>query len=126
MATLEGQEYILTGRNVDLGTLSAPGSTDVVRMHGSKGFMIQYTVATINTSLVVKAEGSVDNSTWFDLSEDESAITKTANGTYAMLCETEVPFVRFTFVSEVGGTAATIAVLIFPLKSSFTMGGGSI
>ena len=126
MATLQGEPNILTGQNIDLGTLSAPGSTDVVRMYGSKGFMLQYTVATINTSVVVKAEGSVDNSSWFDLSEDESAVTKTANGTYAMLCETEVPFIRFTFVSEAGGTAATIAVLIFPLKSSFTMGGGSI
>ena len=126
MATLQGESYILTGQNVDLGTLTAPASTDVVRMYGSKGFIVQFTVATINTSVVVKAEGSVDNSSWFDLSEDESAITKTANGTYAMLCETEVPFIRFTFVSEAGGTAATIAVLIYPLRHTFQMGGGAI
>lgn len=126
MATINGESYIQAGLNIDLGTLTAPGSTDVVKMYGSKGFIIAYTVASIDTNVVVRIDGSLDNSNWFNAAEESLTMTHTANGTYAAKSETEFPFIRLTFVSEAGGTAATIAVLVFPLRGAFTRGGAAV
>lgn len=88
--------------------LTAPGSTTTRAM--SRGVArIIYTVANINTNVVIRAEGRMHSSEdWFNLSTGD--ITITANGTYAIFIEQFVTEIRFTFVSESGGTAATIDV----------------
>lgn len=86
--------------------LTAPGSTTTRAM--SRGFArFVYTVANINTNVVIRAEGRMHSSEgWFNLSTGD--ITITANGTYAIFIEQFVTEIRLTFVSESGGTAATI------------------
>lgn len=103
-------------RVMTLGTLSAPGSTSGHEVTGECTFM--YTIASINTSVTVKLEVSADNSAWAlapgiratPVAPSADTVTNTVNGTYAISWTGVARYVRFTFVSEVGGTAATIAV----------------
>ncbi len=88
--------------------LTAPGSTDAKACLGYSKHTIQYTVATIDTSVTVRVEGSLDNTSWFNLSSGDTDTTDDANGTYGIIFEGALAYIRFGFVSEVGGTAATI------------------
>ncbi len=74
--------------------------------------LFQYVIAAINTNVAITVQGSLDNVNWFNLHEDDSNTTKTANGVYAIMYQGagEVNYIRFYFVSEAGGTAATIDV----------------
>lgn len=93
--------------------LTAPGSGETIQFSGCKTVSFQYKIASINTDVVVRAEGSHDDTTFYNLDSDEADTTQAADGTYAFYWEGELPFVRFTWVSEDGGTAATIDVKIF-------------
>jgi len=104
---------------IDLGTLTAAATaTEAINLRSQDGLsrfqdiLYQYTVAAIATNVVVRAEGSIDNVNWFNLSEEDSNETSLANGTFALMFEGlgEIDYVRFYWVSETGGTAATIAV----------------
>lgn len=70
-----------------------------------------YVVATIDTDVVVRAEGTPDGGTTiYNLDDDDVNVTKTANGAFMMQkanfkAGTDV---RLTFVSATGGTAAVI------------------
>lgn len=93
--------------------LSAPGATASRSLSGgyTKAF-IAYTIANINTSVVVRLEGSNDGSTWINL-DPSGDKTVTANGTdYYQLIDVTPLNIRFNFVSEVGGTSATIQVIV--------------
>lgn len=90
--------------------LTAPGVTAAILTGRATYHTFQYVVAAINTNVVVRAEGSLDGTSWFNLSASETDVTKTANGQYGMSYNGVVPQVRFRFVSESGGTAATIDV----------------
>jgi hypothetical protein len=113
MSTLEGYQYMQKGEIIVHDQLTAPGSADVIKMNGCGGIIYQYKIAGIDTSVVLRIEGSFDNSNWFNLDADETDTTQTANGTYAFVLNHPVPFIRFTFVSEAGGTAATIDVKVY-------------
>ena len=113
MAVLEGYKYVKDPDGIALTQLVAAGVTDTIKTLGFDEITAQYTIATINTTVVVRLEGSIDNSSWFNLDFDEQDTTQTANGTYALKYDGKVPFIRFRFVSETGGTAATIAVVIY-------------
>ena len=88
--------------------LTAAGSTAALFVLGNAYHTIAYTVAAINTSVTVKAEGSLDNTNWFNLDSQDATTTKIANDTYGMVFEGQIAYIRFTFVSEVGGTNVTI------------------
>lgn len=95
--------------------LTTPSSTEVLVAKESgdfiNSFVLQYTIAGISTNVVVKAEGSLDNSNWFNLDDSGNNTTHTSDGTFQMHKEnTPVTYLRFTMVSESGGTAATINV----------------
>lgn len=111
--TIQGYQYGDTGRTITHAQLTVAGSCEAIKLHGCEGIVYQYKVASINTNVVIRAEGSNDNTNWFNLDPDETDITQTANGTYAIRYDGEVPYVRFTFVSEAGGAAATIDVIAF-------------
>lgn len=69
----------------------------------------QIVIANIDTTVVVRAEGSHDGSRWFNMDDSEVDRTYTADGTYMLhkgnfICN----YVRFVFVSETGGTAVTV------------------
>ena len=95
-------------------TLSAPGATDAFTVKDYNLITAQYTVASIDTSLVVRLEGSLDGANWFNLSSDNGDTTITQNGTYAMSFSSPIKLdhIRFRFVTETGGTSATIAVIL--------------
>lgn len=88
--------------------LTAPGATAAKACLGYSKHTIQYTVASIDTSVTVRAEGSLDNTSWFNLSAGDADTTDGANGTYGMIFEGALAYIRFVLVSEDGGTAATI------------------
>ncbi len=113
MAVYEMYQYKNRGEALALTALSAVGATDTVKVMGCKSFTWQYVVASINTSVTVRVEGSLDNSSWFNLETTDT--TKTANGTYYINWNGrgEIAYTRFYFVAEVGGAAATITPTIY-------------
>ena len=89
--------------------LTAPGSTTGFATSERINHSMFVTVAAINTTVVVRVEVSPDNSVWANLDISNLNTTITANGTYIFTVpETAVGYIRLTFVSETGGTAATI------------------
>jgi len=114
MATIKAHKYRDSERPYTFTQLTAPGVTsDVLDMSGCKDVVFQYTIAAINTNVVVRLEGSNDNSSWFNLDFDDVDITQTADGTYGIQYEGRVGFIRFRFVSETGGTDATVDVIAY-------------
>ena len=98
-----------TGITNTFTQLTAPGSTTGFATPGCTQHTVAVTVATINTNVVVRIEGSVDNTAWGNLDSGGLDTTITANGTYLFTCpNTLLAYLRVTFVSETGGTAATI------------------
>ena len=93
--------------------LTAAGATDHIDVSPVIHHTLQYKVANKNTSVTVRAEGSLDGTNFFNLDSSNSDTTKTANGTYAFVFEGAITYIRFTFVSEEGGSAATIDVRYF-------------
>ena len=89
--------------------LTAPGNTASFACTGRKNHTIAVTVANINTNVVVRVEGSLDGSIWGNLDYAGTDTTITSNGT-SMLTAELIPlaYIRFVFVSESGGTTATI------------------
>jgi len=92
--------------------LVAPGATANFAVTWMQNHVFQYTIANIDTDVAVRAEGSLDGTNFFNLDVTSLNTTKNANGTYYMFL-TGVPLktIRFQFVSESGGTAATIDVV---------------
>lgn len=90
--------------------LTSAGSTTGYAVDNNIYHTMQYKIASINTNVIVKLQGSLDNTNWFDLT---SETTQTSNGTYKLTYEGAIKYIRFTFVSETGGTAATIDVIYF-------------
>jgi len=90
--------------------MTAPDTTQPFNVERYRKHTWQYTIASINTSVDVRVEGSLDNNTWGNVNAADATTQKTANGTYLMWSEIHVRWIRFVFVSEAGGTAATINV----------------
>ncbi len=110
MAEYLGYDYAAQGKTITLASLSAPGASEEVRMEGCKGIVFAVTVASINANVVLRAEGSLDGSAWFNLSESELDFTYTANGTYSFSYDGILSRARMNFISEAGGTDATLAI----------------
>ena len=80
-------------------------------------------VASINTNVVVNVDGSMDGTNFFTVPLVNTAVaslalsanlaTITANGTYLLQASGKMKYVRLTWVSEAGGTAATLDVVYF-------------
>jgi hypothetical protein len=99
--------------------LTAPGDTGEVTIEGSTDHTAQITIASINTNVVVQLEGSVDSTNFMILPLEGAVVTGlaitnnvatiTANGTYLLYVkDVAIKDIHLTFVSEAGGTAATI------------------
>lgn len=88
--------------------LTAPAATASFATAGYKLITVAFTVAAINTNVVLRLEGSMDNTNWFNLSSTNTDTVITANSTNAFNVEAAVEFVRLNFVSESGGTNATV------------------
>lgn len=91
--------------------LTAVGNTQALDVTPYRNITCQYVVAAINTSITVRQEGSNDGTNWFNLSSIGADTTITTNGVYSfVLSDISLYRTRFNFVSETGGTAATIDV----------------
>lgn len=96
---------------VGLTSLTAAGTTSSVEVKASE-ITFQVTVSSIGTNVVVRFEGSLDNTNFFNLDEDAEDTTITANGTTGYsLSGTPVEFVRLRLVSLSGGTP-TVATVV--------------
>lgn len=92
-----------------LGTLTAAGTTDFQALGPQDNLVFQVTVSGIGTSVVIRLEGSLDATNWFNLDPSELDTTLTANGTTAYsVSQAPVSYVRGRLVSLSGGTPSVV------------------
>ena len=122
-------EYIALepSKTTEIVQLTAPGATAVapVADYGSYGYT--FTVALIDTNVIVNLEGSIDESNYAELTLQNTAmtgaaittnrVTITANGTYTIWSRDPIVDVRFNWISESGGTSTTIDTAFFARRS---------
>ena len=88
----------------DLGDLTTTGVTSSQVTTGIN-LCFQIVLAGVGTDVVIRLEGSLDDTNFFNLDETEQDTTLTANGTYGYaLNGCPVKFVRVRLVSIAGGT----------------------
>lgn len=104
--------------------LTAPGNTADADVANVFNHSFQVLVAAINTNVIVEMEGTMDGTNYFDIPMINTVVTDattltanrltiTANGTYLLQASAKLDSIRFNFVSESGGTAATLDVVYF-------------
>ena len=98
---------------VGLTALTSAGTTQAIEVQASE-VTFQVTVTNINTNVVVRFEGSLDGTNFFNLDEDAEDTTITANGTTGYsLSGTPVTHVRLRLVSLSGsGNSTSVATVI--------------
>jgi hypothetical protein len=90
-----------------LGTTIEVGVNDLA---STKAYTLITTVASINTNVVIRLEGSIDGTNYAPIIADQ---TISANGTFVhSVGDRPVKLVRPRFVSESGGTAAVVTFSI--------------
>jgi hypothetical protein len=91
--------------------LTAPASGEVMLVQqgeaiATRSYTFFVTVASINTNVIVAMNGSIDGTNWSKVIANQ---TITANGTtHYNIANHPVQYVQPIFVSESGGTAATV------------------
>ena len=93
-----------------LEALTAPGVTAAQKSTGAN-LTFQVTVADIGTNVVIRFEGSLDGSNYFNLATGQVDYTITANGTYGYVLYAPVQYLRLRLVSISGGTP-TVSTII--------------
>lgn len=94
----------------DFPELAAPGITESIDVHvtnylSTRNYTLIATVTNINTSVVVRLDGSIDGVNYGPLISN----TITENGTYPFYVNgAPVGFLRCNFLKETGGTDAVI------------------
>lgn len=87
-----------------LTTLTAAGVTSSIESTGVN-VCFQITVSSISTNVVIRFEGSLDDTSFFNLDQSNTDTTITANGTYGYaLNGCPVKYLRLRLVSISGGT----------------------
>ena len=94
--------------------LTAAGQATTSRSKvGYPSISISYTVALNgSTSVTVRVQVSNDNTNWINADLAGVDTTQTTSGTFGFVGTNQYQFVRFLFVSEAGGTGATIDVVL--------------
>lgn len=87
----------------DLGSLSSAGVTSAQITTGAT-LTFQVTLADVGTNVVIRFEGSLDGTNYFNLNATNTDTTLLANGSTAYYLMAPVSFVRFRLVSITGGT----------------------
>jgi hypothetical protein len=91
--------------------LTAPASGEVMLVQqgeaiATRSYTFFVTVASINTNVIVALNGSIDGTNWSKVIANQ---TITANGTtHYNVANHPLQYVQPIFVSESGGTAATV------------------
>jgi len=89
--------------------LSAPGATDALEVKSLKYHTLAYTITAIDTNVVLRAEGSLDNTSWFNLDGGNNDVTVSSNMTDAFVFTGNLSYIRGNFVSESGGTGGKVS-----------------
>ncbi len=92
----------------DTTTMSAPGTSSAISADGASGVSWSFVVASINTSVTVALQRKAGDGEWTNVWAD--SLTYTANDAYS-LDWTDAALadsLRFRWISEAGGTDATI------------------
>jgi len=93
----------------DTLTEPASGVSTLVQLGdriNTRNYVLFTTVASINTNVIVALNGSIDGTNWSKIIANQ---TITANGTtHYNIANHPVKYVQPIFVSESGGTAATV------------------
>ena len=96
---------------VNYDILTAPGTADTTLVQlgdnfNTRNYTLFATVAAINTNVIVALEGSIDGTNYSKIIANQ---TITGDGTtHYNIANHPVKFIRPSFVSESGGTAATV------------------
>jgi len=94
-----------------LTSLTAAGTTNSIKVN-ARAVTFQVTTSSIGTNVVVRFEGSLDDTNFFNLDQDELDTTITANGTRGFaLNGCPVEYVRLRLVSITGGTPTVACVV---------------
>ena len=94
-----------------LTSLTAAGTTNSIKVN-AQAVTFQVTTSSIGTNVVVRFEGSLDQTNFFNLDQDELDTTITANGTRGFaLNGCPVEYVRLRLVSITGGTPTVACVV---------------
>ena len=92
-------------------TLTAPGDGSVLQVvennfFATENYTLIVTVAEIDTNVIVRLDGSIDGTNYAPIIANQ---TITANGTTVYsVSGRPVKWIRTNWVSEAGGTAATV------------------
>lgn len=106
----------------DYTQLTAAGVTDATKVRGMKNHTFQVTLANKNTNVIVSVDGSTDGTSFGELTMENTAVaglaittnraTITVDGTYLIVVKnTSLHSVKFNFISESGGSTATLDVV---------------
>lgn len=93
----------------DLGELTVAGVTDSV-LCGGVNVTFQVKLASVGTNVVIRLEGSLNNTDFFNLAASNADYTLTANGTYGYVLFAPVKYIRLRLVSLSGGTPTVSAI----------------
>jgi hypothetical protein len=91
-----------------LGTLTSAGTTGFQALGPQDNIVFQVAVSSIGTNVVIRLEGSLDATDWFNL-HSTGDVTVTANGVLGYsLVQVPVPYVRGRLVSLSGGSPSVV------------------
>ncbi|KKL97706.1 hypothetical protein LCGC14_1831780, partial [marine sediment metagenome] len=121
---VETAPAVMQKMEVEFTQLAAPGATPAVNVEDYRNHTFQILLDIGGcTNVVVRAEGSLDGTNWAPLGvvDDDCVVTNcavanaeltiTATGTYYLrLQNLKTKYIRFTFVSELDDTDATLSV----------------
>ena len=117
LRTLPVGEALDPGLEAYPTALTAAGSTAALNVQGRAKINWQYVVSSLDTTVVVRVEGSHDGTNWYNLDADRNDTTEVADGTYCLYCAAAAcKYTRFTFVSETGGTAVVVTPKLYAIK----------
>lgn len=105
--------YSSTFDVAEFQTLTAVGVTDPQLSTGAS-LTFQVVASGLGTNAVVRFEGSLDGTNYFNLNASSEDFTLTSNGTTGYFLVAPVKYVRFRLVSYTGGApslACTVGVV---------------
>jgi len=107
-------------KRIDFAAISAPADGTAVDTRNLLNHTFAVTVAAINTNVIVGVSGSPDGTNYAECTLQNTAVanlaitanraTITANGTYLLQVSGKFESMLLDWISETGGTAATVAV----------------
>ena len=94
-----------------LTSLTAAGTTNSIKVN-AQAVTFQVTVSGIGTNVVIRLEASLNDIEFFNLDQNETDTTITANGTRGFaLNGCPVQYVRLRLVSFTGGTPTVASIV---------------